>query len=137
MCQGGSNSGSGSISSFIISLMAGLFVDLIPFLTMCIWPIVVDTAFGRCFLIALLVSPGNDVNQLLSIALQSVLTAFKLSPDILGRKKGSFFTGVYLLQKLVLLPPIETQYVSVQKHVSSYLFKRSESCFVWAAPSLV
>jgi hypothetical protein len=41
---------------------------------MCICPIVVDIAFGRCFLIALLVIPGNDVSQLLFIALQSVLT---------------------------------------------------------------
>jgi hypothetical protein len=30
--------------------------------------------FGRCFLIALVVSPGNDVNQSSSIALQSVFT---------------------------------------------------------------
>jgi hypothetical protein len=30
--------------------------------------------FGRCFLIALLVRPGTDVNQSLSMALQSVFT---------------------------------------------------------------
>ena len=37
-------------------------------------PIVVEIDFGRCFRMALLVSPGNDVSQSLSIALQSVLT---------------------------------------------------------------
>jgi hypothetical protein len=30
--------------------------------------------FSRCFLIALLVRPGTDVNQSLSMALQSVFT---------------------------------------------------------------
>jgi hypothetical protein len=55
----------------------------------------------------------------------------------MGPEKGSFFTGVYLPQKLVLLPPIETQYVSVQKHVSSYQVKRSPGCFVWAAPTML
>jgi hypothetical protein len=44
--------------------------------------------------------------------------------------RGSFFTGVYLTQKLVLLPPIETQYVSVQKHVSSYILKTTPVTFV-------
>jgi hypothetical protein len=35
-------------------------------------------------------------------------------------KKGSFFIGVYLPQKSVLLPPIESQYKPFQKHVPSY-----------------
>jgi hypothetical protein len=73
MCLGGSNIGSGSISSFMISFTVGL-VDLIPFLIICMCPIVVDIDFGRCFLIALLVNQGKDVNQSLSMALQSVLT---------------------------------------------------------------
>ena len=72
MRRGGSNVGSGANSSFIISLIVG-FVDLIPFLIICKWPIVVDIDFGRCFLIAALVKPGNDVNQSLSMALHSVL----------------------------------------------------------------
>jgi hypothetical protein len=46
-----------------------------------------------------------------------------------------FFTGAYLPQKLVLSPPIESQYKSFQKHVSSYQVKRSPGCFVWAAPT--
>jgi hypothetical protein len=58
----------------MISLIVDVLVDLTPFLIMCMWPIVVDIAFGSYFLIALLVSLGNDVNQSLSIALQSVLT---------------------------------------------------------------
>jgi hypothetical protein len=41
-------------------------------------PIDVDMDFGRCFLIALLVSLGNDVSQSLSIALQSVLGGFRV-----------------------------------------------------------
>jgi hypothetical protein len=41
------------------------------------------------------------------------LTAFKLLPHIWGRKKGSFFTGVYLPQKSDLVPPLERQYISV------------------------
>jgi hypothetical protein len=59
----------------MISLIVGLFVGLIPFLIIiCMCPIVVDIDFGRCFLIALLVNPGKEVNQSLSMALQSVLT---------------------------------------------------------------
>jgi hypothetical protein len=34
------------------------------------------------------------------------LTAFKLLPHIWGRKRGPFFTGVYLPQKLDLEPPL-------------------------------
>jgi hypothetical protein len=48
------------------------------------------------------------------------LTAFKLLSHIWDRKKGSFFTWVYLPQKLALSPPIESQYKPFQKHVSSY-----------------
>jgi hypothetical protein len=73
ICRGGSNGGSGSISSFMISFTVG-FVDLIPLRIICMCPIAVDIDFGRCFLIALLVSPRNKVSQSLSIALHSVLT---------------------------------------------------------------
>jgi hypothetical protein len=34
-------------------------------------------------------------------------------PHIWGRKRGPFFTEVYLPQKSVLSPPIESQYISV------------------------
>jgi hypothetical protein len=30
----------------------------------------------------------------------------------------------------------DTQYISVQMHVSFYILNRSEGCFVWAAPTL-
>jgi hypothetical protein len=39
-----------------------------PFQIVCICPIAVDIDFGRCFLIALLVRPGNDVNRIGAIA---------------------------------------------------------------------
>jgi hypothetical protein len=61
------------------------------------------------------------------------LTAFKLCSHIWEQKKGSFFTGVFLPQKSVLLPLIKTQY----KHVSSYQVKSTPVWFVWAAPTLL
>jgi hypothetical protein len=45
--------------------------------------------------------------------------------------------GTYFPQKLDLLPRLERQYISVQRHVSSYYIKISEDCFVWAAPTLL
>jgi hypothetical protein len=48
------------------------------------------------------------------------LTGFWLLPQYWGRILGSFFTGVYLPQKLVLSPPIERQYKPFQKHMPSY-----------------
>jgi hypothetical protein len=65
------------------------------------------------------------------------LTGFRLLPQYWGWILGSFFRGVYLPQKSVLLPPIERQYTPFQKHVHSYLVKISESCFVWVAPTLL
>jgi hypothetical protein len=76
--------------------------------------------------------PCEGHNDLLS----SILTAFKLLPHIWDRKRV-LFTGVYLPQKSVLLPPIESQNKPFQKHVSSYQVKRSPGCFVWAAPTLL
>jgi hypothetical protein len=58
----------------MISVIVGFVVDQMPFLIMCMCPIVVDINFGRCILIALLVRPGNDVSQSLSIAWHSVFT---------------------------------------------------------------
>jgi hypothetical protein len=74
MWRGESNIGSGSISSFMISLTVGLFVGPIPFLIICMCPIVIDIDSGRFFLIVLLANPGKDVSQSLSIALQSVVS---------------------------------------------------------------
>jgi hypothetical protein len=64
-----------------------------------------------------------------------LLTGFRLLPQYWGRILGSFFTGLYLPQKLVLSPPIERRYKPFQKHVPSYQVKISESCFVWVAPT--
>jgi hypothetical protein len=50
---------------------------------------------------------------------------------------GVLFTGVFLPQKSVLSPPIERQYIFVQRHVSFYILKRSPVWFVWAAPTLL
>jgi hypothetical protein len=52
-------------------------------------------------------------------------------------KRGPFFTGAFLPQKLDLEPPIERQYKPFQKHVSSYQIKRSPGCVVWAAPTVL
>jgi hypothetical protein len=48
------------------------------------------------------------------------LNSFQAMLPYMGAKKGSFFTGVFLPQKLVLLSPIKTQCKPFQKHVSSY-----------------
>jgi hypothetical protein len=45
--------------------------------------------------------------------------------------------GEFLPQKWDLKSSVETQYISVQRHVSSYYVKRSPGCFVWAAPTLL
>jgi hypothetical protein len=58
-------------------------------------------------------------------------------PHICGMEKGSFFKGAYLPQKLTPKSYIETEYKLFQKHVPSYQVKRSEDCFVWAAPPLL
>jgi hypothetical protein len=65
------------------------------------------------------------------------LTALELLPYIWGRKKGSFFKGELLPQKLDLKSPIERQYKPFQKHVPSYQVKISKSCFVLATPTLL
>jgi hypothetical protein len=45
--------------------------------------------------------------------------------------------GAYLPQKSGLAPPLERQYISVQRHVSFYILKRSPDSFVWATPTLL
>jgi hypothetical protein len=57
----------------------------------------------------------------------SSLNRIPVIAPILGQRKwGPFFTRVYLTQKSVVLPPIESQYKPFQKHVSSYQVKISE-----------
>ena len=58
----------------MIPFSVGLLVDLIPFLAICMCPIVVNIDSGRCFLTALLVRQGDEVNQSLLMALHSVFT---------------------------------------------------------------
>jgi hypothetical protein len=48
-----------------------------------------------------------------------------------------YFGGVYLPQKMDLLPRLERERNSVQNHVLSYQVKISEGCFVWAAPTML
>jgi hypothetical protein len=50
---------------------------------------------------------------------------------------GSFFRGRISLKKSDLAPPLERRYISVQRHVSFYILKRSPGWFVWAAPTLL
>jgi hypothetical protein len=50
---------------------------------------------------------------------------------------GTFFTGAYFPQKSDLSPRIESKYKPFQKHVSSYILKRSLDSVVWSAPTLL
>jgi hypothetical protein len=53
-------------------------------------------------------------------SIDSAINRIQAIASILKQEKGGpFFTGVYLPQKLDLLPPIKTQYKPFQKHVSS------------------
>jgi hypothetical protein len=63
---------------------------------------------------------SSSPTVLIYALMTSCLTAFKLLPHIWGRKRGPFLTGLYLPQKSVLSPHIESQNISVQRHVSSY-----------------
>jgi hypothetical protein len=56
---------------------------------------------------------------------------------ICDTKKGSFFKGAYFPQKLAQKTSIETRYKLFQRHVSFYILKISEGCFVWDAPPLL
>jgi hypothetical protein len=47
------------------------------------------------------------------------VNSFQAIVPLTGQEKSSFFTGMYLPQKSVLSPPIESQYKPFQKHVSS------------------
>jgi hypothetical protein len=50
---------------------------------------------------------------------------------------GPFFTGPYFPQKSDLSPRIESKYKPFQKHVYSYILKRSPDSVVWSAPTLL
>jgi hypothetical protein len=63
------------------------------------------------------------------------LTGFLLLPQYWGMILGSFFYGGISPSKTDLAPPLETQYVSIQKHVLSSYVKISKECFVWASPT--
>jgi hypothetical protein len=64
------------------------------------------------------------------VLVDTELTAFMLWRQYWRHFGGSFFTGAYLPQKSVLSPPMESQYVSVQRHVSFYILNRSLVRFV-------
>ena len=66
--RGGSNGGSASIDSCIMSSVDTLADGRIPFLIRCIWPMVVMFDFGKCFLTAAVVRPGHELNQSFEIA---------------------------------------------------------------------
>jgi hypothetical protein len=61
----------------------------------------------------------SDYRKLTRVIKYLRLTAFKQCSHIWKQKRGPF-TGVFLPQKSVLLPPIKTQYKPFQKHVTSY-----------------
>jgi hypothetical protein len=86
---------------------------------------------------SLIIAPVSSVGAAHTTHPGLLLTAFKLCSHIWEQKKGSFFTGVFLPKKSVLLPPIKTQYKPFQKHVSSYQVKSTPVWFVWAAPTLL
>jgi hypothetical protein len=62
----------------------------------------------------------NKYNSLVKDGIIGMLTAFKLLSHIWDREKGPFFKGEFLPQKWDLKSSIETQHISVQKHVSPY-----------------
>jgi hypothetical protein len=70
--------------------------------------------------------PGDNGSSLNRIPVMVPLTA-----PLFG---SLFFKGAYFPQKLTPKSSIETEYKLFQKHVPSYQVKRSEDCFVWAAP---
>jgi hypothetical protein len=50
---------------------------------------------------------------MLLLVVVAAVNSFQAIAPHMGQKKGVLFTGVYLPQKPVLLPPIERQYISV------------------------
>jgi hypothetical protein len=60
----------------------------------------------------------------------SFLNSFQAIVLLTGQEKGVLLRGCISLKKLVLLPPIESQYKPFQKHVSSYQVILCPGCFV-------
>jgi hypothetical protein len=63
---------------------------------------------------------ASAVAAIAAHSIEDEINSFQAMLPYMGAKKGSFFTGVFLPQKSVLLPPVKTQYKPFQKHVSSY-----------------
>jgi hypothetical protein len=59
-----------------------------------------------------------------------MFNSFQAIAPLTANKKGQIFGGAYFPQKLTPKSSIETQTVSVQGHVLSYMLKRSKGCFV-------
>jgi hypothetical protein len=65
------------------------------------------------------------------------VNSFQAIAPLTGQERGTFFKGAFLPQKLDPKGNIETKYNYDQKHVLSYILKRSPVCFVWAVPPLL
>ena len=65
----GSSGGSYSILSLIICYIVNFVDGLMPFLIRCMWPIIAIEYFGRCFHTAVVVNPGQIMNQSFAMAL--------------------------------------------------------------------
>jgi hypothetical protein len=57
--------------------------------------------------------------------------------DIGANIGGTFFSGAFIPQKWDIFPPFYPLFKLFQRHVSFYILKMSQGCFVWAAPPLV
>jgi hypothetical protein len=62
----------------------------------------------------------NENGSVVSGATKNKINRTPAIGSILSHEKGVLFIGVYLPQKSVLSPPIESQYKPFQKHVPSY-----------------
>jgi hypothetical protein len=67
---------------------------------------------------------------------KTLLTGFRLWRQYWRQFWGYIFGGAYFPKKWDLLPPFQPLFKFFQGHMLSYEVKMSESCFVWAAPSL-
>ena len=74
----------------------------------------------------------SGIDRVAGIPTTGQLTAFKLLPHIWGRKKSPFFLWGVSPSKNGLIPPIETQCISVQGHVSFYILNTTPEEFVTA-----
>jgi hypothetical protein len=65
-----------------------------------------------------------------------MFNSFQAKGPLTAPEEGSFFKGAYFPQKLTPKNSIETWYLSVQRPVPFYIFKRSPVCFVYAQRTL-